>query len=97
LDASVNHIRPAFVTTIRPNVFPQPQPQPSLGGQREEAGRLAAQRAFFAAAMGQTQAPAAVAAPVVPPAPAPVNRVAEAPAEAPRKVLRPGSLLDIRV
>jgi len=82
------------VTTIRPNVFPQQQP---LGGQREEPGKLAAQRAFFAAAMGQVQAPAAAAAPVAPQAPAQVNRVAEAPAEAPQKVLRPGSLLDIRV
>jgi len=93
LGASVNHTRPAFVTTIRPNVFPQ---QPPVGGQREEAGRLAAQRAFFAAAMGQAQAPAA-AAPAAPQAPVAVNRVADAPAEAPQKVLRPGSLLDIRV
>jgi hypothetical protein len=83
------------VTTIRPNVFPQQAP---LGGQRDDAAKLAAQRAFFNAAMGQAQAPAAPAAAAPVETPQAVNRVAQAaPAEAPQKVLRPGSLLDIRV
>lgn len=85
------------MTTIRPNVFPQQAP---LGGQRDEAGRLAAQRAFFAAVAGQTQAPTAAAAPAqaAPPAAAQVNRIAEtAPTDAPQRIPRPGSILDIRV
>lgn len=48
--------------------------------------------------MGQappTTAPTAPATPVE--APVTVNRLAQAGAEAPQKVLRPGSLLDIRV
>jgi len=86
------------LTTIRPPVFPQQAP---LAGQRDDAGRLAAQRAFFQAVTGQaqTQAPTASAAPATAPeAPQSVNRVAQAnPAEAPQKILRPGSILDIRV
>ncbi len=81
------------MTTIRPNVFPQQAP---LGGQNDEAGRLAAQRAFFAAVSGQ--APAAATAPAAPQASAQVNRIAEvAPAEAAPRMARPGSILDIRV
>ena len=93
MGAPVNHVRRLLVTTIRPNPFPQTPP----GAQREEPGKLAAQRAFFAQATGQSQAAPAAAAPAPPQAPVSVNRVAEAPAEAPQKVLRPGSLLDIRV
>jgi hypothetical protein len=61
---------------------------------------MAAQRAFFQAAMGQ---PAAVAAPPAPAAPRaavhaqPVNRIPDPNAEPPQRILRPGSLLDIRV
>jgi len=63
---------------------------------REEAGRLAAQRAFFAAATGRAQ-PAAAPAAETPRVPPPtVNRVAEV-ADPPQKILRPGSILDIRV
>lgn len=93
---SVNHVRPRPVTTIRPNAFPQHAP---LGGQRDDPARLAAQRAFFQAAMGQAQAPVQTTAPVAAPQAAQtINRVAEAgAAEAPQKILRPGSLLDIRV
>lgn len=80
------------MTVIRPG-FPSqtpPQQAPAL-----DPGRAAAQRAFFAAALGQ--APAAPAQPDPGPArPVPV-RAAEAPAEPPKRILRPGSLLDIRV
>ena len=79
------------MTTIRPNVFPQQAP---LGGQRDDP-KAAAARAFFAAAMGQTQAPAAQ---VETQASAPVQRMpAATPGDAPQRVLRPGSILDIRV
>ena len=82
------------MSTIRPNPFPQQAP---LGGQRDDAGRAAAQRAFFNAAMGQAQATQAPAASTVA-APQTVNRVDQtSAAEAPQKILRPGSLLDIRV
>ena len=94
MGASVNHVGPVPLTTIRPNVFPQQAP---LGGQRDDA-KAAAARAFFAAAMGQTQAAAASPAPVETPASAPVQRMPEAaPTEAPQRILRPGSILDIRV
>ncbi len=84
------------MTTIRPNLFPQtPQRSPN-----EDSAKLAAQRAFFNAAMGETQAAAApratAAAPPVVQAPQ-VNRIDAAQSEAPQKILRPGSLLDIRI
>jgi hypothetical protein len=95
------------VTSIRPNAFPTPaQPSPA------DAARSAAQRAFFDAAMGRSAGPAPSAAPAAAVAPtalftptaAPIQRaeirpaVTPAPgAEPPAKILRPGSLLDIRV
>jgi hypothetical protein len=91
------------VTPIRPNAFPLPSAQPSPA----DAARSAAQRAFFDAAMGRPAAPASAAAPsaaaaaaVFTPATAPAQRVELRPApnaEPPAKLLRPGSLLDIRV
>lgn len=80
------------MTTIRPNVLPQtPQASPS-----READKMAAAKAFFAAAMGQ--APASATAQPAPQSAAPaVNRMASAAGDAPEKILRPGSLLDIRV
>lgn len=83
------------VTTIRPNLPPPAAPQ-SHG---LDPARQAAQRAFFAAALGQAQAPAAAAAtprPAEPPPQAP-SRTPDPGAEAPQRILRPGSLLDIRV
>ncbi|MGA0605804.1 hypothetical protein ACO2Q0_07365 [Phenylobacterium sp. VNQ135] len=83
------------MTPIRPNLPPQVgQPQ-----QRAiDPARLAAQKAFFAAALGQAgavpppQAPAAAA-----PREAP-RAAAAGPQEAqPQRILRPGSILDIRV
>jgi hypothetical protein len=75
------------VTTIRPAGPPFQPAQP----QRADPARLAAQRAFFELAAGKAQAPPA------PAAQAPVQRMTAAPAEAPAKLLRPGSLLNIRV
>ncbi len=78
---------------IRPQTPPPQTPAPA------STARTAAQRAFFQAAMGQAQAPAKAAA-----TPEPVREAArvqtvraETPAEPPTKILRPGSLLDIRV
>jgi hypothetical protein len=91
------------VTPIRPSAFPAP-PANATGA---DAARAAAQRAFFAAAMGR---PAATAAPTSPsatapaaarsPAFAPVQRAeirTDPGAEPPARILRPGSLLDIKV
>ncbi len=94
------------MTPIRPNAYPvQPAANPAA-----DAARTAAQRAFFDQALGRanapTQAPAtqAPAAPAFRPAPAPVSapvqraQIIPDPAAAePTRVLRPGSLLDIRV
>ena len=88
------------MTTIRPNLYPQTQTRP----QPQDSGKLAAQRAFFDA-LSQARAPAqAVAAPAATmatqaAAPVQVQRMppAAAPTEQPQKILRPGSLFDIRV
>lgn len=85
------------MSTIRPPIFPTPQPQ----AQATAPARSNAQRAFFEAAMGrpaaasaqpqvQAQAPAQPAAPVQ-------RMPASLPADPPQKILRPGSILDIRV
>jgi hypothetical protein len=80
----VSPIRPAHLTPASPIARPI------------DPARLAAQKAFFEAALGK--APVATAAPAVPaPAAAPVQRVPEPDAPKPQKPLRPGSLLDIRV
>jgi hypothetical protein len=87
------------VTAVRPPIFP-PQRQAPSAPQRPDAAKLAAQKAFFEAALGRAQAPAAAqpAAPtaVSSPAAAP-RRMPEPGAETPRTILRPGSLLDIKV
>ena len=87
------------MTPIRPNAFPLPAAQPSPA----DAARSAAQRAFFDAAMGRAAAPAPAAqsqTAVFTPSTASAQRVELRPApdaEPPAKLLRPGSLLDIRV
>ena len=90
------------MTTVRPPVWPTVQP-PASGGAGN--ARTAAQRAFFDAALGKAGAPqpAPVQAPTVraetavQPAAQPVRSVFTPPTEEPRKILRPGSLLDIKV
>jgi len=82
------------VNPIRPSILP-PTPQ---SPQSQDSAKLAAQRAFFAAAMGQAQAPAQAAmAPPAAPAPSTAARAVAVQADPPQKVLRPGSLIDIRV
>lgn len=89
---------------VRPNIWAN-VPPPGQG-----VAKSAAQRAFFDAALGKAagapqQAPAAAtpvrATPVqsqTQAAPQPVQRMPTAqPAEPPTRILRPGSLLDIRV
>jgi hypothetical protein len=84
-------------TPIRPGAPHIPQ----QAGQAADPAKLAAQRAFFQAALGRTGAPQAAApaaAPTASAAPQPIQRTAAtAPAEATQKILRPGSLIDIRV
>lgn len=82
------------MSTIRPPIFPTPQPQ----AQPAAPARNSAQQAFFAAAMGRP-APAQAQVQAQPQAPAaPVQRMpASLPADPPQKILRPGSILDIRV
>ena len=88
------------MTTIRPNLYPQTQART----QNQDSAKLAAQRAFFDA-LSQARAPAQAAATTAPAAastaqaaPAPAQRMpAAAPTEQPQKILRPGSLFDIRV
>lgn len=92
------------MTTIRPNPFPPnafPQGQAGANGrQTGDPAKAAAARAFFAAAMGQSQATAAAAPaaePAAPTARTEVTRTAAPSAEAPSRILRPGSIIDIRV
>ena len=85
------------MSTIRPPIFPTPQPQ----AQPTAPVRSSAQQAFFAAAMGRPAAQAQVQ-PQVHAQPqaqaAPAQRMpASLPADPPQKLLRPGSILDIRV
>ena len=86
------------MTPIRPNAFPTQTPT-TVAGQAGDAARSAAQRAFFDAAMGRAAAPAPAApafTPVAAAKPAEI-RPAATPTEPPARILRPGSLLDIRV
>ncbi|WP_334161609.1 hypothetical protein [Phenylobacterium sp.] len=67
--------------------------------QRPDAARLEAQKAFFELAFGRAPAPNAVQTVLADPAAAATRpqRTPQASAEPPAKILRPGSLLDIRV
>ena len=88
----INHTVAVSLNSIRPSVAPY-APQ---AAQPQDAAKLAAARAFFAAALGQvsTAAPAGQAASAaVPPATTGGGKTSEAPA----KIPRPGSLIDIRV
>lgn len=70
-------------------------PQAQGAGQRlqGESALFALARAKMAAAQSPAEAVAAPAAPAA----APVQRMSATPAEPPQKILRPGSLIDIRV
>ncbi|WP_312161296.1 hypothetical protein [Phenylobacterium sp.] len=81
------------MSTIRPPIFPTPQPQ----AQAAAPVRNPAQRAFFEAAMGRPAAPAQQAQAPAQPAATAQRMPASLPAEPPQKILRPGSILDIRV
>lgn len=92
------------VTTIGSNPFIQAAstPQGANGAGGADSARLAAQKAFFEAAMGKSapaapvQASAPMAQPVQRDFRASPQTVAEA-QDQPRKILRPGSLLNIVV
>jgi len=76
------------LNTIRPQ-HPQPTPAP-----QPQAQRLSGQSALFALARGRVAE--AVTTPTTA-EPAPLDRTAQAEANPPQKILRPGSLLDIRI
>jgi hypothetical protein len=81
-----------MATPIRPGFQAPPQ-----ATQRPDAARNTAQRAFFQAAMGNAQAAQAQPAQAAS-QPQYTQRVPTGlPAEPPAKILRPGSLLDIKV
>lgn len=87
------------MTPIRPNPLPLTPPQT---GPSQDAGKLAAQKAFFAMVSGQAQpaapaAPASMAQPAAGAAPSPIVRSAAAAPDPSQKIPRPGSLFDIRV
>lgn len=81
---------------IRPPNLPV-TPAPTQGSGGADAARAAAQRAFFDAAMGRTPAAAPPQAAAAPTVPQRVELRPSAAAEAPTRILRPGSLLDIRI
>ncbi len=81
------------MTTIRPSVQP-PIPQ---GAPVRDDAKMAAARAFFAAAMGQAPAPAAATASPATSAQTAVAQTAAPSSNAPQRIPRPGSLIDIRV
>lgn len=87
------------MTSVRPPIFP-PSQAAQPGRPNADPARLAAQKAFFDLAMGKTAAPRA-AAPTSPSAApataASATRLPHPDSEKPQKILRPGSLLDIRV
>lgn len=92
-----------MTTPVRPPIVP---PTQAAQPQRADPARLAAQKAFFDVALGKAAAPMAPAASMAPAAaaptaptapPKPVQRTPDLTAEPPTKILRPGSLLDIRV
>jgi len=92
------------VTAVRPPNWPTVTP-PASGGAGN--ARTAAQRAFFDQALGKAGAPQAQPTPVQAPVVRAETRVQPAaqrvqstfvqPTEQPQKILRPGSLLDIKV
>jgi len=85
-------------TPIRPSALPV---APQAGAPaKADAARTAAQRAFFQAALTGQAAPqpAASSATTTPTVFAqPVQRLPDPAAEPPTRILRPGSLLDIKV
>jgi hypothetical protein len=89
------------VTAVRPPVWPT-VPQPAAAGAGD--ARQSARGAFFEQALGraaspqaQVQAPAVRAGTTPQPHAERVRTTFTAPQDPPQKILRPGSLLDIKV
>jgi hypothetical protein len=89
------------VTPVRPPVWPT-VPQPAAGGAGD--ARRSARGAFFEQALGRTtearpqiQTPAVRAETTPQPHAERVRTTFTAPQDPPQKILRPGSLLDIKV
>ncbi len=82
-----------MATPIRPGL-----PQPTAPQARPDAARAAAQKAFFQAAVGQTQGPGLSARPSIDPRAQHTQKIPTSlPSEPPTRILRPGSILDIKV
>lgn len=87
---------PIVTTPVRPPILPTAAPGPAVA--RPDAAKLAAQRAFFDRALGKASAPtAALPGSGATAAAAPAASTDASAAEPPQKILRPGSLIDIRV
>lgn len=87
------------MSAVRPPVWPQLPAKAAGPAAPGQAGQASARSAFFAAALGQSAPPPKVAAPEAPAARAVTPHVVHVneTAEPPQRILRPGSLLDIRV
>ena len=93
------------MTAVRPPIFPPSRPTEAVPS-RVDPAKLAAQKAFFQAALGNAAPAAAPAAAAKPAAPsgfatarpaAQVQKLPDPAAEPPTRILRPGSLLDIKI
>lgn len=92
LGLGINHNLAASVNPIRPSVAPY-APQ---AAQPQDAAKLAAARAFFAAALGQVSNPSSIGQATAAAVTAAATGITPPP-ESPAKIPRPGSLIDIRV
>lgn len=81
------------MTTIRPSI----QPATPQASQVRDDAKMAAARAFFAAAMDKSQGAAATGTAAATSAAAPSATSSAPTAAAPQRIPRPGSLIDIRV
>lgn len=89
-----------MTSPVRPSILPPTSPSAARGP--SDPTRLAAQRAFFDLALGKAAGPASSGPAASPAAPASaaaatVAAPSTATPDTPQKILRPGSLLDIRV
>lgn len=84
------------MTEVRPQFQPNAYAPGAAAAARDDA-KLAMARAFFAKALDQAGAPKPASAPEPATAMSVSAQAAPAPAQSSQKLLRPGSLIDIRV
>ena len=83
------------MTPIRPSAVPPPAPQARLTPSAGQAP--SGQGGIFALARAKMAEAAQAAEPAPAAAAAPAQKVSAVPADPPQKILRPGSLIDIRI